>query len=148
MKIYDKKNFWTRIIGFIIYALASAVVSYMQGDSFSYTPSSFIVLVTLSGISETLSEEKSKINMEREQQKNAVLEQHFGKMGKVISNSITVALVLSVLVMCFNFGLGIIMGLITFIMNSIVMKPVNEELRKINETANQLKRNINQNPMI
>ena len=142
MKIYDKKGFVTAIIGFGTAALLTALSSYINEGTVNLLPSGFIFYMTIKYILESISEEKSRINMERERRKNRVIEEYYGAKGKVISNVLTIAMYACCLVLCFNFGAGLAVFVAILVLNSIVFKPVNAELRKINEEANQRKSEV------
>ncbi|MBR5806711.1 MAG: hypothetical protein IKY30_08095 [Oscillospiraceae bacterium] len=145
MKIYDKKGFIENIAGFLLYISLTAIASFIQEGTPNFAPSTFILYMTVKRAYETMSEEKSRINIEQRQQKAQVMEKHFGRTGKIIDISFTAALYLCLVVMCFNFGAGIAMVLVTMVLNNIILKSANEELRKINEAANQQKNNLNRN---
>ncbi|MBQ5326628.1 MAG: hypothetical protein J6K80_05440 [Oscillospiraceae bacterium] len=145
MKIYDKKGFIENIAGFLLYISLTAIASFVQEGTPNFAPGTFILYMTVKRAYEAVSEEKSRINMEQRQQKARVMEKYFGKAGQIIDIAFTVAVYLSLVVMCFNFGAGIVMFLVTLVLKNIVLKSANEELRKINETANQQKNNINRN---
>lgn len=145
MKIYDKKGFIENIAGFLLYISLTAIASFVQEGTPNFAPGTFILYMTVKRAYEAMSEEKSRINMEQRQQKARVMEKYFGKAGQTIDIAFTVAVYLCLVVMCFNFGAGIVMFLVTLVLNNIVLKSANEELRKINEIANQQKNNINRN---
>ena len=145
MKIYDKKKFWGTIIFFGGFALIEAVISYMKGGSFRYEPSLFILVCAFTYLMESVSEEKTKINQEREQLKKEVWTKHYGEKGKFLSKLTTIAAVISLFVLLINFGAGLVMFVITLIINSIVFKSVNNELRQINYDTNQKKHALNRN---
>ena len=145
MKIYDKKGFIENIAGFLLYISLTAIASFVQEGTPNFAPGTFILYMTVKRAYEAVSEEKSRINIEQRQQKARVMEKYFGKAGQIIDIAFTVAVYLCLVVMCFNFGAGIVMFLVTLVLNNIVLKSANEELKKINEAANQQKNNINRN---
>ena len=145
MKIYDKKKFWGTIIFFGGFALIEAVISYMKGTSFRYEPSLFILVCAFTYLMESVSEEKTKINQEREQLKKEVWAKHYGEKGKILSKLTTIAAVISLFVLLINFGAGLVMLAITFIISKILFKSVDNELRQINYDTNQKKQALNRN---
>lgn len=145
MKIYDKKKFWGTIIFFGGFALIEAVISYMKGGSFRYEPSLFILICAFTYLMESVSEEKTKINQEREQLKKEVWAKHYGEKGKFLSKLTTIAAVISLFVLLINFGAGLVMLAITFIISKILFKSVDNELRQINYDTNQKKQALARN---
>ena len=144
MKIYDKKGFATAVALLCTDAVFTAVSTYVSDGTINFLPSAFIVYSAIKYILGAVSEEKSRINIEREQQKNRIVEEHYGTKGKVISNLFSVALIICCLAMCLNFTAGLVMCIISLVLNGIIFKPVNAELRKINEEANQRKSKVKQ----
>ena len=145
MKIYDKKKFWGTIIFFGGFTLLEIVITYIKLGVVRYEPSLFIIICAITYMMESVSEEKTKINQEREQLKKEVWARHYGEKGKFLSKLTTIAAVISLFVLLINFGAGLVMFVITLIINSIAFKSVNNELRQINYDANQKKHALNRN---
>lgn len=139
MKIYDKKKFWGTIIFFGGFALLEMFISYMKGGSFRYEPSLVILICIYTDLMDSMSEEKTKINQEREQLRKEVWEKHYGEKGKLLSKLTTIAALISLVVMFINFIPGIAMLVITFIISKTVFKSVNDELKQINYDTTQKK---------
>ena len=145
MKIYDKKRFWGTIIFFGGFTLLEIFITYIKLGVVRYEPSLFIIICAITYMMESVSEEKTKINQEREQLKKEVWAKHYGEKGKFLSKLTTIAAVISLFVLLINFGAGLVMFVITLIINSIVFKSVNNELRQINYDTNQKKQALNRN---
>ena len=145
MKIYDKKKFWGTIIFFGGFALIEAFISYLKVGSFRYEPSLFILVCAFTYLMESVSEEKTKINQQREQLKKEVWENHYGEKGRYLSKLTTVAAVISLIVLLIDFAIGLVMLAITLLINKIFFRPVNDELRQINYDTNQKKQALNRN---
>ena len=145
MKIYDKKKFWGTIIFFGGFTLLEIFITYIKLGIVRYEPSLFIIICAFTYMMESVSEEKTKINQEREQLKKEVWARHYGKKGKILSKLTTIAAVISLFVLLINFGAGLVMFVITLIINSIVFKSVNNELRQINYDTNQKKHALARN---
>ena len=145
MKIYDKKKFWGTIIFFGGFTLLEIFITYIKLGIVRYEPSFFILVCTFTYLMESVSEEKTKINQEREQLKKEVWAKHYGEKGKFLSKLTTIAAVISLFVLLINFGAGLVMFVITLIINSIVFKSVNNELIQINYDTNQKKHALNRN---
>lgn len=145
MKIYDKKRFWGTIIFFGGFTLLEIFITYIKLGVVRYEPSLFIIICAITYMMESVSEEKTKINQEREQLKKEVWAKHYGEKGKFLSKLTTIAAVISLFVLLINFGAGLVMFVITLIINSIVFKSVNNELRQINYDTNQKKQALARN---
>ena len=145
MKIYDKKKFWGTIIFFGGFTLLEIFITYIKLGVVRYEPSLFIIICAITYMMESVSEEKTKINQEREQLKKEVWAKHYGEKGKFLSKLTTIAAVISLFVLLINFGAGLVMFVITLIINSIVFKSVNNELRQINYDTNQKKQALARN---
>ena len=145
MKIYDKKKFWGTIIFFGGFTLLEIFITYIKLGVVRYEPSLFIIICAITYMMESVSEEKTKINQEREQLKKEVWARHYGEKGKFLSKLTTIAAVISLFVLLINLGAGHLMFVITLIINSIVFKSVNNELRQINIDTNQKKQALNRN---
>ena len=145
MKIYDKNKFWGTIIFFGGFTLLEIFITYIKLGVVRYEPSFFILVCTFTYLMESVSEEKTKINQELEQLKKEVWARHYGEKGKFLSKQTTIAAVISLFVLLINFGAGLVMFVITLIINSIVFKSVNNELRQINYDTNQKKHALNRN---
>ena len=145
MKIYDKKKFWGTIIFFGGFTLLEIFITYIKLGIVRYEPSLFITICAITYMMESMSEEKTKINQEREQLKKEVWARHYGEKGKFLSKLTTIAAVISLFVLLINFGAGLVMFVITLIINSIVFKSVNNELRQINYDTNQKKQALARN---
>ena len=139
MKIYDKKKFWGTIIFFGGCTLLEIFITYIKLGVVRYEPSLFIIICAITYMMESVSEEKTKINQEREQLKKEVWAKHYGEKGKILSKLTTIAALISLVVMFVNFAAGLVMFAITLVISKILFKPVNEELRQINYDANQKK---------
>jgi len=139
MKIYDKKKFWGTIVFFGGFALLEAVISYMKGASFRYELSLFILICAFTYMMESMSEEKTKINQEREQLKKEVWARHYGEKGKFLSKLTSIAAFISLVVMYVNFIAGLAMFVITLIIIKNLFKSVNDELKQIDYDTNQKK---------
>ena len=145
MKIYDKKKFWGTIIFFGGFTLLEIFITYIKLGVVRYEPSLFIIICAITYMMESVSEEKTKINQEREQLKKEVWARHYGEKGKYLSKLTTIAAVISLFVLLINFGLGLVMFAITLLINKIFFRPVNDELRQINYDTNQKKQALNRN---
>ena len=144
MKIYDKKKFWGTIVFFGGFTLFEAVISYMKGASFRYELSLFILICAFSYIMESMSEEKTKINQEREQLKKEVWARHYGEKGKFLSKLTSIAAFISLVVMYVNFIAGLAMFVITLIIIKNLFKSVNDESKQIDSDTNRKKQALKQ----
>ena len=115
------------------------VISLANKGTLEIKPSAYIVLSELWSIYECFSQARAEINMDARQQRNEIMESHFGKSASIISIGSTAALFLCLIVMGINFGIGLVMGIITLIVHSVVTKPVKSQLQKITEEAKNKK---------
>ena len=142
MKVHDKYGFIESIVGMVLICILNAIASFINGSPIDFKPSYLIVMSTLVGIYESISPEKSKMNIEARLRKKEIMEKEFGKKASLISNSVLVALLPCLVVMGVNFGLGLVMIIITLCIHNIIIKPVKRELQKIEKDAQRKKKAI------
>ena len=142
MKIYDKKGFWESIISFVVFCGLSALASYFRGGELNYAPSSVMIYTTFKNVTEALSEEKSRLNMEFEKRKLEIMIKHYGTLGRYSSVLSTVAMVLCLIVMEFNLIVGLVMVIITIFVYNRVFKTGNDELNELQKEIEQKKQSL------
>lgn len=86
MKIYDKKKFWGTIIFFGGFTLLEIFITYIKLGVVRYEPSLFIIICAITYMMESVSEEKTKINQEREQLKKKYGQNIMVKKAKFFQN--------------------------------------------------------------